>query len=102
MSYESIKNYQEQVVHDLIVARAHRFPRVAASEDLCADVACVALNALKARYIRHEVDLHFFMTDEERTTNAAAAIAAVDAAFRFIESRLDAPSREADRAVRYG
>jgi len=88
MDLEPIRNYQEMIVEDLIAAQAHRYPQIAASADLRADVACVALNALKPRYIRHDVDLHFFMSDEERAANAAAARIAVTNALEYIGSRL--------------
>lgn len=32
--------------------------------DYLSDVACVALNRLPARYIRHEVDMAFYMTQD--------------------------------------
>jgi len=102
MSYESIKNYQEQVVQDLMAIHAPRFPRIARSEDLCADAACIALNSLKARYFRHAVDLHFYMTDEERAVSWAAANAAVEAALKYIDSRLYAELLETERGSRYG
>ncbi len=85
MSFQTIHNHQESVVYELIAAIAPRHPGVSWSEELLADVACVALNALPPRYIRHRVDLHFFMTDGERTLNEAAVRNAVEAAFERIE-----------------
>ncbi len=34
--------------------------------DALCDVACVALNRLPPRYIRHEVDFSFYLTERER------------------------------------
>ena len=33
---------------------------------MLADVACVALNRLPARYVRHDVDMVFYLTEQER------------------------------------
>jgi len=35
-------------------------------EDYLQDVACLALNMLPARYVRHDVDMAFFLTSTER------------------------------------
>ena len=40
---------------------------MADNDDLLADVACVALNRLPPRYIRHEVDFAFYLSERERT-----------------------------------
>ncbi|MBI3563209.1 MAG: late competence development ComFB family protein [Gammaproteobacteria bacterium] len=65
MSFDSIHNYYEQLVfHRLNEMVAAEFIESEA-EFLC-DVACVALNHLPARYVRHEVDMVFYMTPDER------------------------------------
>jgi hypothetical protein len=84
MTFQTVHNHQESVVYELITALASRYPALSGNEELLADVACVALNSLSPRYIRHEVDLHFFMTDAERALHQAAARKAVEAAFERI------------------
>lgn len=84
MSFQSVHNHQEGIVYELITALSSRYPALSGNEELLADVACLALNSLSPRYIRHEVDLHFFMTDGERALNQAAARKAVEAAFERI------------------
>lgn len=88
MSLESIWNYQESLVREQILQAANDYPGVAASENLLADVACLALNALRPRYVRFSVDLHFFMTDADRHENSAAVSRAVDAAFRQVQGEI--------------
>jgi hypothetical protein len=92
MDLESIRNYQELAVCDLITASAARYPALAARPGLLSDVACVALNALKPRYIKHNVDLHFFETPAERARNEAAVRTAVEAAFEFVSHRTNRAS----------
>ena len=53
-------------------------------------MACVALNRLPPRYIRHKVDMDFYMSADERRRREAAVKAAVEFAFGFVQSRLAA------------
>jgi hypothetical protein len=50
-------------------------------------VACVALNRMRPRYIRHDVDNIFYMSDDERSQHEIAVTAAVAFAFAFVRSR---------------
>jgi hypothetical protein len=47
----------------------------------------VALNRLPARYIRHDADFYFFLTDEERRRQDKAVADAVAYAFDFVAAR---------------
>ena len=49
-----------------MLATAPSYPGIADDGELLADVACVALNRLPARYVRHDVDLMFYLTEGER------------------------------------
>ena len=51
------------------------------------DVACVALNRLPPRYIRHEVDLAFYLTERERLENERSVDESVQFAFEFVQAR---------------
>ena len=53
-----------------------------ADPDYLEDVACVALNQLPARYVRHEVDLAFYIPVEERLEMERAVAQAVARAAR--------------------
>jgi hypothetical protein len=96
---ELIRNHQETLVVDLVRSSATRYPRIAGDPSLLADVACIALNSLRPRYFRHEVDLHFYMGGEERAHNAVAAKAAVEAAFEYVAGRTETPPRKAVNRV---
>jgi hypothetical protein len=84
--FDSIHNHHERSVIDAIRALSLRYPGVNSAE-LLADVACVALNRLPPRYIRHEVDYAFYLTDRERAENARAIEETVTYAFEFVQAR---------------
>jgi len=56
--------------------------------DFLTDVACVALNNLPARYIRHSVDATFYMSSEELANITVSINDAVDHAIAYVEQRL--------------
>ena len=85
MSIEQIHNYYERLVLDEVVRRARDLPN--ATADMVADMACVALNRLPARYVRHDVDLVFYLTEAERHQSEAALEAALDFAETLVLSR---------------
>ena len=85
MSIEQIHNYYERLVLDEVVRRARDLPN--ATADMVADMACVALNRLPARYVRHDVDLVFYLTEAERHQSETALAAALDYAERLVLSR---------------
>ena len=61
-----VYNHHEREVFAAVMESAPDFPDIAISQDLLCDVACVALNRLPARYVRHDVDLMFYLTEHER------------------------------------
>jgi hypothetical protein len=87
VDFTSIRNHNEQSVFDAVLAAAERYPGLAGREELLADVACVALNRLPPRYIRHAVDLAFYQTERERAEHDKAVADAVDYAFGFVQAR---------------
>jgi hypothetical protein len=87
IDFTSIRNHNETAVFDAVMDAAPRFPGLAGREDLMADVACVALNRLQPRYIRHTVDLAFYQSERERLEGEKAVADAVDYAFGFVQAR---------------
>ena len=87
VDFTTVSNHNERAVFAEVLAVASRFPAVASDSELLADVACVALNRLPARYIRHEVDMAFYQTDVERESNARQVSEAVEFAFGFVQAR---------------
>jgi len=84
--FESLFNHNERIVFEAVNASAPHYPHLATPE-LLADVACVALNRLPPRYIRHEVDFAFYLTDRERIESERATGEAVAHAFEFVQAR---------------
>lgn len=72
---DSIHNYYEHLVLEEIARTSERSRQ---DMNFLADVACVALNRLPPRYIRHDVDMTFFMSPmelqeiQDKTKNAVA------------------------------
>jgi hypothetical protein len=83
--FTSIHNFYERAVFEAVVGQAATYPGVTATQ--WPDVACVALNRLPPRYIRHEVDLAFYLTDKERTALEHAVAESVAYAFEFVQAR---------------
>jgi hypothetical protein len=86
MIADSIHNHHERAVLEAVRATAARHSHL--DPDLLADVACVALNRLPPRYIRHEVDLAFYLSDKERLETERAIAEAVAFAFEFVQARV--------------
>ena len=93
MAFDAIHNYYETLVLEQLNAtllKASDQPE----QDFIEDVACVALNSLPARYVRHNVDMVFYMTPEERTRMEQDVASAVTTAWRYVEGhRRDKPQR---------
>lgn len=87
MDFSSVHNIHESAVFEAVTAAAPNYPGLADNADLLADVACVALNRVGPRYIRHDVDLAFFLTERERSDNERAIRDAVEHAFGFVQAR---------------
>jgi len=83
--FTSLHNYYELQVVQMVIDMAPRYPLL--TEVQHPDVACVALNRLPPRYIRHQVDLVFHMTEKERTDNEQLVREAVVFAFEFVQAR---------------
>ena len=87
VDFTSVRNHNEQAVYETVLARAPHYPGLADEAELLADVACVALNRLPPRYIRHEVDFSFYVSDRERQTTHQQVADAVEFGFGFVQAR---------------
>ena len=80
---DSIHNYYEAMVFENLQAKlGTRF----GSNDYTADIACVALNHLPPRYIRHDVDMVFYLSPNERQEMFDKVEKAVLTAIEFVNS----------------
>ncbi len=86
MRFDSIHNYYETlVVRELIQTFVQDIKHM--DEDYLQDIACVALNMLPARYVRHDVDMAFFLTTHERADMDQAVKEAVHKAKIHIDKQ---------------
>jgi hypothetical protein len=87
MDIASIHNFHERAVFAAVADQVVNFPHLLGNDDVLADIACVALNRLPPRYIRHDVDLAFFQTERERTESERSVVESVEFAFGFVQAR---------------
>ena len=92
VNVETIHNHRERAVFETVGWMALRFLAMDDAE-LLADIACFSLNRLSSRYIRHEVDFAFLLTDRERVDNDRAIMEAVVFGFEFMQARLATKAR---------
>lgn len=80
-----IHNYYERLVVEEIFAQSSRVQE--GDRDFLADVACVALNRMPPRYIRHDVDMTFFMSPQDIQEISHKVVQAVTDALHYVASR---------------
>ena len=83
MSFDNIHNYHESV----ILTRLNEMVEadfIDSDPMFLEDVACVALNQLPARYIKHDIDMLYFMTIEEREKLEYDVHRAVTSAIEYV------------------
>lgn len=80
-----IHNFYERLVLQEITNTSARVQ--SGDREFLADAACVALNRLPPRYIRHDVDMTFFMSPQEMHEIEEKIASAVKAAIAYVESR---------------
>lgn len=85
MDFSELHNYYEPIVYQY-VAEVYAPEKGLDDEEVLKDIACLALNLLPARYVRHDVDMAFFLTSHERDHIHDAVIDAVAEAHQRIET----------------
>ena len=85
--FSSVRNHNERAVFEAVQHQAMHYPGLAFKTELLADVACVALNRLAPRYIRHEVDYVFYLSERERGESERQLQECVEYAFGFVQAR---------------
>jgi hypothetical protein len=83
--FTSIQDHHERPVFEAVLAEQEHY---LLGEDLLPDVACVALNRLPPRYIRHAVDMAFYQSEKERADSERAIADAVTYAYEFVQARV--------------
>lgn len=77
---DTITNYYEKLVFDEIAIISSK-RNLTLDEDAILDIACVALNQLPARYVRHQVDTVFYSRGEDNVKMSSEIESAVSSAF---------------------
>lgn len=85
--FTSVRNHNERAVYDAVMRQSVQYPGLTHNPELLADVACVALNRLPPRYIRHEVDFVFYLSERERGDSERQLSETVEYAFGFVQAR---------------
>ncbi|WP_017446197.1 late competence development ComFB family protein [Gayadomonas joobiniege] len=73
---DEIHNYYETLVSEALENK-HPGPEPLSDNEL-ADLICLTLNQLPAKYIRHDVDLAYYLSSEEREQMKQAVHQAIE------------------------
>lgn len=84
-NFEQVHNYFERLIFEEVAKRAEDHPEF--TIDMLSDVACVALNRLPPRYVCHDVDMMFYLTERERHGIELSMEEALHFAFGFVMER---------------
>ncbi|WP_417595383.1 late competence development ComFB family protein [Oceanospirillum sp.] len=86
MLLQNVQNYYEKLVLEDLTERG----LISGYEQGYAeDIACVALNNLPPQYFRFEVDMGFYLEDEDHIMMSKQVKEAVDNAIAFINDKID-------------
>jgi len=92
MDFTSIHNFYEHLVIDYIQAAV--IPDHSdQSTDFFLDVACYALSKLPSRYMRHEIDMAFYLESAERAQMMDEVKKKVDEAVEYISINFNKDER---------
>lgn len=80
MAFSSVRNYYETLVFNEVKTQMDK----KSSNDTLSDIACIALNHLPPRYFRHEVDMFFYLSPQEREETIEKVRLAVSDAIEFV------------------
>ena len=90
-TYGSVHNYYERLVFEEL---ANVSERAREDAEFFADVCCVALNHLPPKYVRHDVDLTFFLSPEELSEIITKVSNSVQNAIGYVEKRSQTPKAQ--------
>lgn len=92
-SFDQVHNYYERLVFEEVARRAQTPENSDCTADMLSDVACLALNRLPARYVRHDVDMMFYMTEPERQAIERSLDEVLNFSFGFVRERMARSAR---------
>ena len=86
-NFDQVHNYYERLVFEEVARRAQAPEYMGFTADMLADVACLSLNRLPARYVRHDVDMMFYLTEPERQAMQHALEEVMQFSFALVRER---------------
>jgi len=87
MNFASLYNYYERLVFNCINEQMVGQYKDR-DEDFFLDVACYSLTRLPSRYIRHEIDMIYYLAPGEQKEMEKRVLDTVEAAAKFISERV--------------
>lgn len=87
----SVHNYYEKLVYEQLWRASER---AQTDSHFLADVLCVALNHLPPRYVRHDVDMTFYLSSVEQDEMLDKVAHAVNTALHYVEARGNRPATD--------
>ena len=92
-NFDQVHNYYERLVFEEIARLAPAQENQGFTGEMLADVACLALNRLPSRYVRHDVDMMFYLAEPERQAMEQALGEVLAFAFSFVRERMARAAR---------
>ena len=94
MPMDSVHNYFERlVINEINEHYADKFD----DYDILADMACIALNRIPAKYIRYDIDMSFYMSTDDQVKIEKKVKKAVKKAYKKV---LTSEKEKKDAALR--
>jgi hypothetical protein len=93
MNFANLYNYYEHLVFKYISSKLMS-EYADREENFFLDVACYSLSRLPSRYIRHEVDMIYYLAPGEQEEMEKKVAETVGSAAVFISSRMDEAARD--------
>lgn len=84
-----IHNYYERLMVEHLVSTKEYADF---NKEFMADVCCLALTRLPARYIRHEIDMSFYLSSDDRLQMNYEVRQAIKAAIDYLKNNDNRPS----------
>lgn len=94
LDFSLIRNFYEHGVFERVARSASAYPSLTDPSAILG-VACIALNRLPPKYIRHDADMIFYMTASDRIELEKALDEAVATAFQFAVEREETRRQQA-------
>ncbi len=86
MNFASLYNYYENLVFEYISQTlVDKYPQH--DEEFFLDVACYSLTRLPSRYIRHQIDMVYYLAPGELEEMEMRVVETVDSSAVFIDER---------------